>query len=163
MSSTLKYLQHYPTTLQDQIRNLQSQNKLGEYITQRYAGTHNIQTDKALYAYCNDIKQTYLRTAPLLDKVHYDSKLSIQHHALGLNTAVSRVQGGKLKAKKEIRISTYFKEMPEAFLRMIVVHELAHLRVPNHDKSFYQLCQHMEPDYHQLEFDCRVYLTWKNI
>jgi UTP pyrophosphatase len=163
MTSTLKYLQHYPVTLQDQIRSLQSQDKLGDYITQRYNDAHLIQTDKALYSYCNEIKQTFLHNAPLLDKVHYDNRLSIQHHALGLNTAISRVQGGKLKAKKEIRISTFFKKMPEAFLRMIVVHELAHLKERNHDKAFYQLCQYMEPEYHQLEFDCRVYLTWKNI
>jgi hypothetical protein len=45
---------------------------------------------------------------------------------------------------------------------MIVVHELAHLKEHNHDKAFYQLCQYMEPDYHQFEFDCRVYLTWKD-
>jgi len=161
MMPTLKYLQHYPANLQAQISALLVQGKLGGYITQRYADTHIIQTDRALYAYCNDIKQTFLRNTPQLDKVHYDSKLSIQHHALGLNTAISRVQGGKLKAKKEIRISNYFKEMPEAFLRMIVVHELAHLKERDHDKAFYKLCQHMEPDYHQLEFDCRVYLTWK--
>jgi len=43
---------------------------------------------------------------------------------------------------------------------MIVVHELAHLREKDHDKSFYQLCQHMEPRYHQLEFELRVYLTY---
>ena len=42
---------------------------------------------------------------------------------------------------------------------MIAVHELAHLRERNHDKSFYQLCTHMEPQYHQLEFEVRVYLT----
>ncbi|PZP65387.1 MAG: M48 family peptidase, partial [Delftia acidovorans] len=46
------------------------------------------------------------------------------------------------------------------FLRMIVVHELAHLREPDHDKAFYQLCTHMEPDYHQLEFELRLYLSW---
>ena len=103
-----------------------------------------------------------MHNAPLLDKVHYDNRLSIEHHALGLNTAISRVQGGKLKAKKEIRISSFFKSSPAAFLRMIVVHELAHLKERNHDKAFYQLCQYMEPSYHQLEFDCRVYLTWKN-
>jgi len=97
-----------------------------------------------------------------LDKVHYDNRLGIEHHALGLNTAISRVQGGKLKAKKEIKISSFFKAAPADFLRMIVVHELAHLKERNHDKAFYQLCQHMEPDYHQLEFDCRVYLLWKN-
>ena len=163
MTTTLKYLQHYPLDLQDKIRQLQLQNMLGDYITQRYPQSHSIQNDKALYDYCNDLKQDFLRNAPLLDKVHYDNRLSIEHHALGLNTAISRVQGGKLKAKKEIKISTFFKETPAEFLRMIVVHELAHLKERNHDKSFYQLCQHIEPDYHQLEFDCRVYLTWRNI
>ena len=42
---------------------------------------------------------------------------------------------------------------------MIVVHELAHLKEREHDKAFYQLCTHMAPDYHQLEFDLRLYLT----
>lgn len=51
--------------------------------------------------------------------------------------------------------------MPEAFLRMIVVHELAHMKERDHNKAFYQLCEHMEPNYHQLEFDCRVYLSWQ--
>ena len=162
MTAPLKYLQHYPTALQDKIRQLQSQNRLGDYIAQRYPQHHNVQTDKALYQYSNEIKLAYLRNAPLLDKVHYDSRLSIDHHALGLNTAISRVQGGKLKAKKEIRISSFFKVSPAEFLRMIVVHELAHLRERNHDKAFYQLCQYMEPNYHQLEFDCRVYLLWKS-
>jgi predicted metal-dependent hydrolase len=157
----LKYLQHYPATLQDKIRQLQSQNRLGEYITERYPLTHTIQTDKALYQYSSEIKLAFLRNAPLLDKVHYDNRLTIEHHALGLNTAISRVQGGKLKAKKEIRISSFFKETPADFLKMIVVHELAHLKERNHDKAFYQLCQYMEPNYHQLEFDCRVYLLWK--
>lgn len=157
----LKYLQHYSASLQDKIRLLQSQNMLGEYIAQRYPESHQIQTDKALYVFCNQLKQEYLRNAPLLDKVHYDNRLTIDHHALGLNTAISRVQGGKLKAKKEIRISSFFKDTPVDFLKMIVVHELAHLKEREHDKAFYQLCQHMEPNYHQLEFDCRVYLLWK--
>ena len=163
MNVVLKYLQHYPLDLQEKIADLATKNKLGDYITNRYPNLHSIQTDKALYDFCNDLKQTFLRNAPLLDKVHYDNRLSIEHHALGLNTAISRVQGGKLKAKKEVRISSFFKAAPEAFLRMIVVHELAHLKERNHDKAFYQLCQHMEPSYHQLEFDCRVYLTWKCI
>jgi predicted metal-dependent hydrolase len=42
---------------------------------------------------------------------------------------------------------------------MIVVHELAHLKEKEHNKSFYHLCEHMEPNYNQLEFDLRVYLT----
>jgi predicted metal-dependent hydrolase len=46
---------------------------------------------------------------------------------------------------------------------MIVVHELAHLKELDHNKAFYQLCQYMLPDYHQLEFDLRVYLTWRDL
>jgi predicted metal-dependent hydrolase len=42
---------------------------------------------------------------------------------------------------------------------MIVVHELAHLKEKQHDKAFYKLCCWMEPDYHQFEFDLRLYLT----
>ena len=86
--SKLKYLQHYPLELQNKISQLMAQDKLGDYITQRYPITHTIQTDKALYDYCNTLKQTFLRTAPLLDKVMYDNRLSIEHHALGLNTAI---------------------------------------------------------------------------
>ena len=162
MTTPLKYLQHYPAHLQESILQLQRENKLADYITSRYPNSHLIQTDKALYAYSNEIKQEYLRNAPLLDKVGFDNRLTIDHHALGLNTAVSRVQGGKLKAKKEIRISSFFKAAPSEFLRMIVVHELAHLKERDHDKAFYKLCEYMAPDYHQLEFDCRVYLTLKD-
>jgi predicted metal-dependent hydrolase len=68
----------------------------------------------------------------------YDNKIHVLKNALGLHTAISRVQGGKLKAKAEIRVATVFRDAPEAFLRMIVVHELAHLKEKEHDKAFYQ-------------------------
>ncbi len=158
-----KYLQQYPAALQEQVRQLAAQNRLGDYITRRYPQQHPVQTDKALYQYATELKQTYLRNAPPLDKVYYDSRLDVVRHALGLNTAVSRVQGSKLKAKKEIRIASLFKAAPPEFLRMIVVHELAHLKERDHGKAFYQLCEHMQPGYHQLEFDLRVYLVWRSL
>ncbi|HYM86983.1 MAG TPA: YgjP-like metallopeptidase domain-containing protein, partial [Pseudoxanthomonas sp.] len=77
----------------------------------------------------------------------------------GTHTTVSRVQGSKLKASREIRIASVFRDAPAEFLKMIVVHELAHLKENEHNKPFYQLCMHMAPDYHQLEFDLRLYLT----
>ena len=52
-----------------------------------------------------------------------------------------------------------FRDAPAPFLKMILVHELAHLKEREHNKAFYQLCIHMEPDYFQLEFDLRLYLT----
>lgn len=157
-----KYLQHYPIELQNQIEALHTKGKLAQYLTDRYPDQHNIQSDKALYQFCIAIKERKIKTAPALDKVQYDNRLTIDYHALGLNTSISRVQGGKLKTKKEIRIASAFKTVPLAFLRMIIVHELAHLKEHDHNKAFYQLCKHMEPDYHQIEFDCRVYLFWQS-
>jgi UTP pyrophosphatase len=163
MAIDLSCLQHYPPELQQGVRRLAEQGSLGDYLAQRYPERHAVQNDKALYAYVNAIRQESLRNAPLLDKVQYDARLGELHHALGLNTAVSRVQGGRLKAKKEIRVATLFREAPAAFLRMIAVHELAHLKERSHDKAFYQLCTHMEPAYHQLEFDFRAWLVWRSI
>jgi predicted metal-dependent hydrolase len=94
-----------------------------------------------------------------LSKVVFDNRLHVIHNALGTHTTVARVQGGRLKAKREIRVAGVFRNAPAAFLKMIVVHELAHLKERAHDKAFYALCQHMEPDYHQLEFDLRLHLT----
>ncbi len=118
-----------------------------------------MRTDRALYDYVQGLRQEYLRSGDALNKVAFDSKLHVVQNALGTHTTISRVQGSKLKAKREIRIATLFKETPAPFLSMIAVHELAHLRERNHDKAFYQLCAHMEPQYHQLEFEVRVYLT----
>lgn len=163
MSAALiqQYLPNYPAQLHAQIGQLHAQGQLGAYLQQRYPQPHSIQNDKALYDYCIDLKQRYLKNAPLLDRVSFDNRLTIEKQTLGLNTAISRVQGGKLKAKKEIRISAFFKTAPLEFLKMIVVHELAHLKERDHDKAFYQLCMHMEPNYPQYEFDCRVYLLWQ--
>ncbi len=159
----LKYLSAYPAHLQEQVRRLLAADRLGEYLQQRYPERHPVQSDKALYAYVMERKQRFLRNAPGIDKVLYDSKLDVLRNALGLHTAVSRVQGGKLKAKKEIRIAALFRDAAPEFLDMIVVHELAHLREFDHNKAFYQLCEHMLPGYHQLEFDLRVYLTWRDL
>ncbi|MDD0977280.1 M48 family metallopeptidase [Pseudomonas fontis] len=161
--TALKYLQAYPANLQDQVRQLIAQNRLGDYLQQRYPERHPVQSDKALYGYVQGLKQEHLRNAPNLDKVLFDNRLDLTHRALGLHTAVSRVQGGKLKAKKEIRIASLFKEAAPQFLKMIVVHELAHLKESDHNKAFYQLCEYMQPGYHQLEFDLRVYLTWRDL
>ena len=163
MLAPLKYLQAYPPALQDQVRQLIAQNKLGDYLQQRYPDRHTVQSDKALYAYALALKQEHLRNAPSIDKVLFDNRLDLTHRALGLHTTISRVQGGKLKAKKEIRVASLFKEAPPQFPEMIVVHELAHFKESDHNKAFYKLCEHMLPGYHQIEFDLRIYLTWRDM
>jgi len=159
MSSPLNYLAGYPAELLAQVRPLIDAGRLGQVLARRYPEAHEVRTDRALYDYVADLKGRFMRSAPPLSKVAYDNQLQIIRQALGTHTAVSRVQGTRLKAKREIRVAGVFREAPAAFLRMIVVHELAHLKEREHGRAFYALCQHMEPDYHQLEFDLRLWLT----
>ncbi|WP_036214448.1 M48 family metallopeptidase [Massilia alkalitolerans] len=159
----LPYLTAYPDTLRAQVGQLIDAGQLGAVLLQRYPEAHGIRTDKALYAYVQELKDDYLRQAEPVVKVAFDSKIHVVQHALGLHTAISRVQGSRLKAKREIRIASVFRDAPLPFLRMIAVHELAHLKEKEHDKAFYKLCCWMEPHYHQLEFDLRLYLTWLDL
>jgi predicted metal-dependent hydrolase len=168
---SLKYLAGYPADLIAQVERLITQDRLGELLLARYPQAHAVRTDRALYDYVHDIKNDYLRNSGPLSKVAFDSRLHVIRNALGTHTRIARVQGSKLKSKREIHVATLFREAPPEFLRMIVVHELAHLKELEHDKAFYQLCQYMEPAYFQLEFDLRTYLChleangrplWKN-
>ncbi len=158
-SKPLKYLQGYSADTLAQVAQLVANQSLGAWLLQKYPRGHGVRTDKALFEYVQELKQTYLRGADALAKVAFDSKLQVVQHALGTHTTISRVQGSKLKAKREIRIAALFKDAPLEFLKMITVHELAHLKERAHDKAFYQLCSYMEPSYHQLEFEVRMYLT----
>ncbi len=155
----MKYLTGYPEEIKHQVRLLINENQLATVLLKKYSGTHEIRTDSALYCYVLALKNMFIRNAGPLSKVVFDNDIHVIRRALGLHTAISRVQGQKLKSKSEIRISSLFKHVPAKFLRMIAVHELAHLKEKEHNKAFYKLCVSMEPDYHQLEFDLRLYLT----
>lgn len=155
----LKYLAGYPQHLQTQVRELIDQDRLGALLAGKYPEPHAVRSDGLLYDYVQALKDRHLRKSAPLGKVLYDNRLQVLKQALGTHTTISRVQGSRLKASREIRIASVFRDAPAAFLRVIVVHELAHVKESDHGKAFYQLCMHMEPDYHQLEFDMRLYLT----
>jgi predicted metal-dependent hydrolase len=155
----LPYLQAYPETTRAQVQTLLDEGRVAQGLINKYPEGHGLRTDRALYEYVQEAKTAHLRGAEPLSKVAFDSKLHVVQNALGTHTTISRVQGSKPKSKHEVRIASLFKDAPPEFLRMIVVHELAHLRQRAHDKAFYQLCAHMEPQYHQWEFEVRVYLT----
>ena len=155
----LKYLRGYPEPLLAQVRQLLADGGVAPLLRRKYPAVHGVRTDRALYDYVMDLKASHLRSSEPLAKVCFDGKLQQVAQALGTHTVATRVQGSKLKTRREIRVATVFRETPEPFLKMITVHELAHLKVKEHDKAFYSLCTHMAPDYHQLEFDVRLYLT----
>lgn len=159
MTTSLKYLSHYSADIQQQVIKLIKEDSLKAYLLAQFPIQHEITTDKALRQYANDLKQQFIKKSAPLSQVKYDDKIHIVNNALGLHTYVSRVQGNKLKSKNELRIGSVFKKAPEALLKMIVVHELAHIKEKQHDKAFYKLCEHMLPNYHQLELMTRIYLT----
>ena len=155
----LYYLAGYPPHVLERVRALIAQGRLGAVLDAKYGERHAVRNNAQLYDYVQELKERHLRRAVPLGKVLYDDRLQAVQDALGTHTAISRVHGGRLKASREIRIATVFRDAPADFLKMIVVHELAHLKEPAHDRAFYRLCTHMEADYHQLEFDTRLYLT----
>ena len=157
------FLAGYPEALLDQVRAQLAAGSLGTWLEQRYPEVHTVRTDGALYDHVSALKARYLRNAPALNKVAYDGRLQIDQRALGTLTAASRVQGGRLAAKRELRVAACFKQAPAAMLDMIVVHELSHLKERDHNKAFYALCDHMLAGYHQIEFDTRLWLTWQQL
>ena len=160
---SLKYIAGYAPETQARVSDLIARGGLALHLQQRYPDMHAVRSDPALYDYVMALKARHMRSAPPLAKVAYDPRLQVLRNALGTHSAVSRVQGVRLKAKREIRIASLFKDAPAPFLKMIVVHELAHLKEREHEKPFYALCTHMAPDYHQLEFDARLWLTAREL
>lgn len=160
LALALPYLSGYAPSLQNQVRDWLLAGKAGDWLLRKYPQAHAVRTDRALYDYVDALKAQYLRNAGQLHKVAYDSRIHVVRNALGLHTRRAIAHGGRLNARHEIHVAAMFKQAPDAFLRMICVHELAHIRIMDHDKAFYQLCTHMEPDYHQLEFDVRFYLSY---
>ena len=118
----LKYLQTYDAKLQAQVQQLIDNDTLGKYLLGKYSEVHAYSSDKALYAYVLELKNATMKGGSAISNEMYDTKIRDVHAALGTHTYVSRVQGAKLKAKHEIRIAHIFKQMPEAFLKMIVTH-----------------------------------------
>src|SRR5690606_14942700 len=114
-TSIMKYLMGYPPDLLAKVQLLLDRGQLGDMLLSRYPATHAVRTDKALYDYVIELKNDHMRNGAPLSKVAFDSKIQVMAHALGQHTRVSRVQGGKLKAKHEIRIATIFRVAPEAF------------------------------------------------
>jgi UTP pyrophosphatase len=159
----LRYLAHYPPTVLSQVRELIAGERLGAWLAARYPDPPVVTNDRALYQYVMELKTAYLKTAPPLSRICFDDKIATLHGALGQHAYVTRVQGPKLKAKNQLRVASVLKECAPQFLKMVVVHELSHLREREHNKPFYQLCCRIEPMYHEYELGLRLYLTARDL
>lgn len=163
MSLARRYLQGYPAHIIEQVEAMVNRDQLISWFDKRYPVQHQIQSERALYDYALELKDRYLRKSAPINKVVYDNKIHVINNALGLHSYINKVHGSKIKTRNEIRIAALFKQGPEALLNMIVVHELAHIKEKEHNKAFYQLCCHMLPEYHQLEFDARLFMIYREL
>ena len=113
----LRYLAGYPQHVQARVHELIEQGRLGDLLANKYGQAHTVRSDSQLREYVQAIKDRHMRKSVPLSKVIYNSKLQVMKHALGTHTAVSRVQGHILKASREIRTATVFRDAPAEFLR----------------------------------------------
>ncbi len=148
------YFSGYPAPLVEQIHTLIEGNRLGAYLLGKYPDAHDYSNDKALYDFVGALKKRYLKNAAPLSNVNFKKQKDLIQNALGTHTY--RMQG-KVR-KHDVAIAEQLRIAPEALLRALVVHELAHFKEKEHNKAFYALCRHMEPDYHQLELDLRLFV-----
>ncbi len=158
MSRRFDWLAGFPDETRTRVEQLKAAGTLQERLRAAYPNVHDITDNARLRTHVMDLKNDYLKSSDPLHKVRWSDKIATLYRALGTHTYAVRVQGNKLKRKNELRVSSVFKALPPEFLRMVVVHELAHLRHRDHDKAFYRLCTHMEPEYHRYETDLRLWM-----
>lgn len=154
-----RYLAHSPPSVIAQVKSMVEKGRLAAYLKGKYPQAHGFVSDNDLRDYVLSLKNRHLKKSQPLSKIVYDDKLHVLNNALGTHCYISRVQGGRLNAKNELRVSSVFRKTPEAFLKMIVLHELAHLKEKEHNKAFYRLCLNMLNDYHEVELDMRLSLS----
>ncbi|CAD5263690.1 UTP pyrophosphatase [Alteromonas sp. 38] len=153
MSEYARYFNGYPQTVVEQALQLIADNKLSNYLVKKYPIAHTITTDKLLYNYATDLKKRYVKNAPPFGRAAFKKQGDMVTNALGTHTY--RMQGKT--RKHDLAINSDLLYAPEPLLKALVVHELAHFKEKDHNKGFYQLCCYMEPQYHQLELDLRLF------
>ena len=153
MSEYARYFNGYPASIAEQALQLITDDKLNHYLVKKYPSAHTITTDKLLYSYATDLKKRYLKNAPPFGRAAFKKQGDMVTNALGTHTY--RMQGKT--RKHDLAINSDLLRAPEPLLKALVVHELAHFKEKDHNKGFYQLCCYMEPAYHQLELDLRLF------
>ena len=147
----IDYFQDYPQHIRDEFESLIKNGEVRSYLLKKYPIGHQINSDKQLFEYANKLKQNFMKKSPQITKAKYVKQKGLIFSALGNHTSIS--------SRHEIRIAESLKNAPEEMLHMLVVHELAHFKEKDHNKTFYNLCVHMLPDYCDVEVDTLLYLS----
>lgn len=123
-----------------------------------YPLKNHIRTDEDLYAFTEKLRKKFLPQSPQLTRVTY------RRPPYGGVSGLSVVLGAYVHSTSEIMIDPLLKTAPFNFLRVIVLHELAHhAPTPNgergHGNYFNELFKRMVPNSRKLMSDVQRYLT----
>lgn len=70
-------------------------------------------------------------------------------HAMSLHFSSARTRWGSMNAAGAMRLNIALLLCPTEIIDYVIVHELAHLRHPNHSSTFWALVEQLMPDYRQ--------------
>ena len=79
---------------------------------------------------------------------HWQERLGVQMNRLFVQ-AMKRQWGSCNPVTRNIRLNTQLAQKPRTCLDYIVLHELAHLRVPTHGEEFVALLDSLQPDWEE--------------
>ena len=79
---------------------------------------------------------------------HWQQRLDVQVNRLFVQ-AMRRQWGSCHPATGNIRLNTQLAQKPRACLDYVVLHELAHLRIPSHGEPFIALLDSLQPDWRE--------------
>lgn len=81
-----------------------------------------------------------------------------QLKAIGFKELTSR-WGSCSTMRQRITLANRLLFLPADLLEYVMIHELAHLVVPDHSRNFWHLVSHVDPEYSQKRKQLRVYIV----
>jgi predicted metal-dependent hydrolase len=128
-------------------------------------GVYFDEVNKILYLPKNQSKEALkaFEKNLLLNKVNqileeFPHKDLISIEGLTISTRYTRTVNGSCNARKRrINLNLFLIRKPVIFLQYVLMHELAHLKVQNHSKAFYQVLEVLCPKYKEIKKAMRLY------
>ncbi len=97
------------------------------------------------------VREVITRATELMQSFQKEmaSDIDISHVTLKSQRMKSRL-GSCIPQKKIIKLNSILARLSPIYIRAILIHELVHLNVSNHQAAFYRLLLKYEPDYRRL-------------
>jgi len=103
---------------------------------------------------CEQIKQACIRIYRMLAKKHIEARVKEFSYMMAVDPKAIKITGaaarwGSCSIKGSINFSWRLIMAEEDVVDYVIVHELAHLKIMNHSKKFWEAVERVLPDYKQ--------------